>query len=361
MYLAVLNGIFILRALAPPSRAYAYQLYWIVLIFLFVFSAFRFRVGCDWFGYYNNYAEGTTLDYADAIQKGEPLWWVIQVAFYRAGISFPWVNVLTSAIFFFGIHAFARRQPDRLGFLVLLFPVLIINMPMSGIRQGAAIGLFCLSMLAFIDQRPLRFVAWILLASTIHSSILVFLALTPLTLGEFSKTRLIMTGLLALPAIFLISQTDALVSSVERYGTTASSIGLEAFGAVYRVTIVSLTGLYFLLMLQKSWARQFPKDFGLAIVGSLLMVSVILTLPVSSIVADRYAYYLIPIQVMIFARIPYLKLGHTRKLQAAVPYIGLLLVFAVWTRTSSLFYSCYVPYTSWLFGYPEGTRPFPFE
>ena len=61
---------------------------------------------------------------------------------------------LSSAIFFLGVHVLARRQPDPLGFLVLLFPILIINMPMSGIRQGAAIGLLCIAFVAFIDRRP---------------------------------------------------------------------------------------------------------------------------------------------------------------------------------------------------------------
>lgn len=73
----------------------------------------------------------------------------------------------------------ARRQPDPLGFLVLLFPILIINMPMSGIKQGAAIGLICIAFAAFIDKKLFWFTAWTLLASTIHNSAIVFLLLIP--------------------------------------------------------------------------------------------------------------------------------------------------------------------------------------
>jgi hypothetical protein len=355
MYFGILNGLFLLRVMARTDRAHV--LYWLILLGLFLFSAFRFRVGCDWSGYYYNYLGSAYLDYADAFSFREPLWWLIQVAFHRAGLSYPWVNVLTSAIFFAGIHALARRQPDRLGFLVLLFPILIINMPMSGIRQGAAIGLLCLSMLALIDQRPLRFVAWILLASTIHASAMAFLLLTPLATGKYTRARIALTSVLAGPGLLLMSQSDEVQLAVARYVDT----DIEAFGAIFRVGILTLSGFYFLVMLRGAWTRQFPRDLGLASIGSWMMTVLILILPFSSVIADRFGYYLIPIQAMIFARIPYLRLGPSRKLQAALPYLGLLVVFAYWSINSYNFQKCYVPYQTWLFGYPEGTTLLPFE
>ena len=355
MYLVILNGLFLLRLIARADRTRA--LYWVVLIGLFLFSAFRFRVGCDWSGYYYNYLKGASLDYAEVLGEREPLWWLIQIAFDRAGIPYPWVNVLTSAIFFVGIHALARRQPDRFGFLVLLFPILIINMPMSAIRQGAAVGLLCLSMLAFIDQRPVRFVAWILLASTFHTSALAFLPLSLLAMGKYTKARIAMTGVLAGPALFLLSQKDAVQSSIDLY----ADIDREAFGAIFRVGLLAMSGLYFLLMLRKAWTQGFPRDFGLASIGAGLMTTLVLMLPLSSIVSDRFGYYLVPIQTMIFARIPYLRLGPTRGLQVALPYLVLLIVFTFWSLNSSLFQTCFVPYQTWLFGYPEGVIRLPFE
>ena len=355
MYLGLLNGLFLLRLVAQTDRARA--LYWMVLIGLFLFSAFRFRVGCDWSGYYYNYLWGVSRDYADALSYREPLWWFIQVAFNRAGLSYPWVNVFTSAVFFVGIHAFARRQPDRLGFLVLLFPILIINMPMSGIRQAAAIGLVCLSMLALIDHRPFRFVAWILLGSTIHSSALAFLLLTPLATGKYTKVRLALTAVLAIPAMFVLAQTDEAQVAIDRYVDT----DIEAFGAAFRVGILTLSGLHFLLILRKPWARQFPKDFGLASIGATMMVVLVLLLPLSTVIADRFSYYLVPIQAMIFSRIPYLRLGPSRKMQSALPYLGLLLVFGIWSLNSGHFQTCYVPYQTWLLGYPDGVYRLPLE
>jgi hypothetical protein len=355
MYLGLLNGLFLLRFMARAGGSHL--LYWLVLLGLFLFSAFRFRVGCDWIGYHQNFAIGSTISFADAFSNPEPLWWAIQVAFNQAGLSYPWINVFTSAVFFFGMHELARRQPDRLGFLVLLFPILIINMPMSGIRQGAAIGLICIALIALKDERPFRFVAWTVLAAGIHASAMAFLLLTPLATGLSTKVRLALAAMLSIPALIGLSRRDEIELAVERYVNT----DIEAFGAVYRVGILALTGMYFLLVLRRRWSVSFPGDFGVANLGAFMMIALTLLLPFSSVIADRTGYYLIPIQAMMFARIPYLGLGRSQKLQTALPYIGLLLVFTYWSFSSYLFTLCYVPYQTWLFGYPERVHLLPFE
>jgi hypothetical protein len=114
--------------------------YGLLLGVVFVFSAFRYEVGCDWTGYLNQYDVFGSLTFAEAVATREPLWTVLIGVQVKLGVPYPWLNVISSFMFFYGIHQLAKRQPDALGFLVLLFPVLILNMPMSGIRQGAAVG-----------------------------------------------------------------------------------------------------------------------------------------------------------------------------------------------------------------------------
>lgn len=349
MYLALLNGLFLLRYGAGRRIDANRAAYWLVLFGLFLFSAFRFRVGCDWSGYYYNFIRGAELDYQTALTYREPVWWLIQVAFNNWGLPYPSVNVLTSAIFFAGVHALARRQPDRLGFLVLLFPTLIVNMPMSGIRQAAAIGFLCLSFVAFNDRRMIRFVAWILLGSTFHSSVLAFLLLAPLTTGRYSKGRVLAALLLALPGAYFMGQTESAQVAVDRYVDT----GIDAFGAIFRVGILSLTGMFYLLFLRRKWAANAPDDFGLVNVGAWLMLALLPVVSVGTVIADRLAYYLVPIQAMIFARVPFLGLRSNRTLFTVLPYIGLVIMFAVWSLNSGIFNACYAPYQSWLFGHGD--------
>jgi hypothetical protein len=80
----------------------------------------------------------------------------------------------------------------------------------------------------------------------------------------------------------------------------------------------------------------------------------LLLVPVSSVIADRFGYYLIPIQSMIFARLPFLPFRTNSALHSAIPYLALILVFTVWSQLSWHFRECYIPYQTWIFGFPGG-------
>ena len=349
MYLSLLSGLFLLRYIVG-RRIYSNRLaYWFVFVALFLFSAFRFRVGCDWSGYYFNFTAGEGLDYQAALSYREPVWWIVQAAFNNWGLPYPSVNVLTSAICFAGVHALAKRQPDRIGFLVLLFPILIINMPMSGIRQAAAIGFLCFSFTAFIDRKLIWFIAWVLIGSTFHSSVLTFLLLAPLTTGSYTRQRLMVSAVLAIPGAFYLVQSEAAQVAVDRYVDS----GIDAFGALFRVGLLVLTGVLFFWHFRRRWYRYSIGDYGLVSVGAWLMLLLFPILGLSSVIADRLGYYLVPIQAIILSRIPFLGFSSNRKVLTALPYVGLVLVFAVWSAASGLFELCYVPYQSWIFGHDD--------
>lgn len=350
LYLGLTNILFVLRYAVAGQGRLRRQLYLIILYSLFLFSAFRYQVGCDWFGYYFQYDAATAFDWSTLTQIREPIWWAILAGINASGLPYPVANVISSAVFFIGIHVLARRQADPLGFLILLFPILIINMPMSGIRQGAAIGLICIAFVAFIDRRPLLFCLWVVLSAGFHSSALIFLLLLPLTTGRYTRNRLLLAGLLALPGVFFLASSDAAEVATSRYVGT----GIDAAGAAFRVGILSLSALYFFLFLRRKWAATFPQDYSLVLVGAIGMALTILLVPVSTVIGDRFGYYLIPIQTMIFARLPFLPFRRHAAVHVALPYLGLLLVFTVWSQLSWHFAQCYLPYQTWIFGFPGG-------
>lgn len=354
MYISVLSGIFLLKYAVGTSRSQVQLAYWFALIFLFIFSAFRFEVGCDWTGYLNQYYVYGEVPLAALAQQAEPLWVGLFSLQTLWDLDYPWINVASSAIFFAGAHVMARRQPNPLAFLILLFPVLIINMPMSGIRQGTAIGIMLFAFMAFVDRALLRFVALVFVAAAIHSSAMVFMLLAPLVTGKYSRGRLFLAVILALPGAFFLSGSEEAGIAASRYINT----DVDANGAVFRVSVLGLSGLYFLWFLRRKWGRDFPADFKLAMIGSLMMVGVLVLVPVSSVIADRVAYYLIPVQALILARIPYFQWRRNRQLHSAFPYALLLSMFVVWTSLSGLFDQCYRPYQTWIFGYPEMVRAF---
>ena len=350
LYVGLTFALFLLRYVFARSRALRKQIYFTVLASLFVFSAFRYQVGCDWSGYYYQYLLAANLNWSSITDIPEPIWWAILRWIQDMGLPYPYANVASSAIFFLGVHVLARRQPDPLGFLVLLFPILIINLPMSGIRQGAASGLLCIAFVAFIDRRPFWFSLWVVLAAGIHSSALIFMLLLPVATGRYTRSRLMLAAIVAVPGAFFLASGDAAEVATSRYVNT----GVEAFGAVFRVGILGLSALYFFLFVRKKWLRTWPQDYSLASIGAIGMALALLLIPISTVIGDRFGYYLIPIQAMIFARLPFLPFRANAALHSALPYLGLLLVFTVWSRLSGHFEKCYLPYQTWLFGFPGG-------
>jgi hypothetical protein len=79
----------------------------------------------------------------------------------------------------------------------------------------------------------------------------------------------------------------------------------------------------------------------------------LITLPLAlyaSIIGDRMGYYLIPFQVVILQRLPFLfRGGVNTQLLAAAPYVALLAFLVLWMNLSPLFEGCYLPYRSVVF------------
>lgn len=350
LYVGLTNILFVLRYALAKQGGARKQIYAVVLFSLFLFSAFRYKVGCDWAGYYFQYAVAADFDWSTLTRIQEPIWWAILAWINQSGLPYPTANVISSAVFFSGIHVLARRQPDPLGFLVLLFPILIINMPMSGIRQGAAIGLICIAFTAFIDRRPVKYAIWVVLAAGFHASALIFMLLLPVATGRYTRGRLMLAALLALPGAYFLASSDAAEVASSRYIDS----GIDAAGATFRVGILGLSALYFFLFVRKKWLATCPEDYSLASIGAIGMALAFLLVPVSTVIGDRFGYYLIPMQAMIFARLPFLPFRRNAALHSALPYLGLLFVFTVWSQLSGHFQSCYIPYQTWVFGFPGG-------
>jgi len=348
LYLAIYVGLVLLKFATLNMRRSHELLYLPLLYMLFAFSALRFDVGCDWSNYIVQFQRYKNLELTDILQQREPMFVSLFVFQHWLGLPYPWINVFSSAIFFLGTHVLARRQPDPFAFLILLYPILIINMPMSGIRQGAAIGIMCVAFAAFLDQRMIRFVAITCIAAAFHASALIFLLLAPLVHGKYSAKQLILAALLAIPGGFLLLSSDAAEIASQRYIGT----GLDSNGAIFRVGVLTLSAIFYLLILRRKWLVQFVRDYKLVTVGSFIMISIMPLLFISNVIGDRLGYYLIPIQAIIFARVPYLNIHKHRQLYIVAPYLLILLIFGVWIFISNLFHWCYLPYQTWLFGFP---------
>ena len=349
IYISSLAALFAFSLTTANRPQFRVKAYYIVFALLFAFSAFRYEVGCDWLSYFAEYQRAGSLEWSEIPALRQPIWLLILRSMHAFEIPYLAANLVSSAIFFVGVHILARRQPDPLSFLVLLFPILIINMPMSGIRQGAAIGLLCIAFVAFNSRHLVWCCIWVIAAAGFHTSAIVFLLLLPFAAGRYSRNRLMIGAVLALPGAYFLTLTDA--------GSTAISIyvgsEIEALGAYFRVGLLALTGLCFLFVVRRRWCEEWPRDYPLVSLGSIAMLGAALIVPVSTVIGDRFGYYLLVIQAIIISRISTFNFSRGGGLFGASPYIILFIFFVGWTQMSSHFVQCYTPYQSWLFGVPS--------
>jgi len=344
-YYAAYAGLLLAVILGTQGRDIRRFLYWAVLGGLFLFSGFRWQVGCDWTGYLNNWMLWRPGSLTDISEWRDPAHWALIDVLKSNGLSYPYLNVATSGIFCLGLHVIARKQPSPLAFIVLAFPILIINMPMSGIRQAASIGFVSMAFMAFNARRPVLFAGLVGAGALFHASALVFLLLAPFIYGAYSKRNIAFAAILATPGAYVLLQSDPAELATSRYIGT----GVDAAGAAFRLGLLTLTGVFYFMFLQRRWKRAFPEDYKLVSLGALLMVGFFALFFVSSVIGDRFGYYLIPLQLMILTRIPYLFRGQKRELYSLAPYATLSIVFVVWTQFSWHFQQCYIPYDTILF------------
>jgi hypothetical protein len=311
---------------------------------LFFFVGFRYRVGCDWGGYFLIFEDARRFEETSSARPAELAFWALNRLLNVFELEYPSVNVIASAAFFLGLHALAKRQPDPLSILILAFPILILNLAMSGIRQAIALGFLCFAYNAFVDSRLVRYVLFVMAASTFHTSASFFMILAPFVRGEYSRKRIAIAGLVALPGAYYMLTSQAFEFYTRRYAGTGVA---EAAGAPFRTGLLALGGIVFLWLLDRKWKAQSVRDYKLVKLSSFMMV---VTFPLSffsSVIADRFGYYLNPIQLIILARLPFLVKGQDSTIIAFAPYAAGALFLLTWIELSSLFEKCYEPYQMW--------------
>jgi hypothetical protein len=324
-----------------PSNRVAFYYLWLVGLFFFV--GFRYEVGCDWSGYLSIFRQAKYQTLVDALQRSERGFWAANVFLHYFGLEYPYINVIASGAFFLGLNALARRQPDPLGVLILAFPILILNLAMSGIRQAIAVGLMCFAYNAFADRRVVRYVLLVVFAAQFHQSALFLLTLTPFAWGDISRRRIVLAGLLALPGAYYLLTGETFDNYSRQYvGTSA-----VASGAPYRSAFLALPAVIFLLFLARKWREQSIKDYLLVRLSSYMMMAMFPVSFFSSVIGDRFGYYLYPIQLVILARLPVLVSRSYSAEVAFAPYAAEALLLLTWVEFSALYPRCYEPYSLW--------------
>ena len=307
-----------------------------------VMVGLRDRVGVDWDNYVEMMGFTARRDIVDIFSYADPGYQILNWIAYHSGAGLWLVNLLCAAIFTWGLARFAFHQPFPWLALLIAIPYLVIVVAMNYTRQAVAIG-FVMAGFASLTRGGgffWRFGFYVVLGSLFHTSALLVL---PMALIGQKRGRL--EQLTLIPAGAYLLYTGLLSERVDKYVSDYISKAVESQGAVIRIAMCVLPAIVFLLARSRlrfeSEEAVLWRNFSLA---ALALAALLFVLP-SSTVVDRVALYVLPLQIAVLARMPFV-LNSVPEAKIAV-VAGSAAVLFVWLNFA-FHASAWIPYRNFL-------------
>jgi hypothetical protein len=270
-----------------------------VFFLLVMIIGWRHEVGGDWVIYLEEIERIANGSTQLAFQFQDPAFALINWVAAQSGQGIYLVN-LTSAVFFsWGLLVFCRDQPRPWLALAVAVPYLITVVAMGYTRQGVAIGIAMLAMVALGQGKTFRFVFWIALAATFHKSAVV---LVPLAILANSRRRLFTLLWVAVAGLilFLLLLQEAVDFLIYGYVTSQ----YQSSGAGIRIAMNAVPGVFFLIFRKRFQLTLVQRSFWTWMSMTAMLFIVLLMVSPSSTAVDRVALYLIPLQLFVLSRLP---------------------------------------------------------
>ena len=326
-----------IASLAERSWGLSFQLYFVLLLFL---VGWRHQVGGDWGNYLPTIDAAFQLSFAEAMaQSGDMAYNTLTWLSAHAGAGIYGVNLVCALVFAYGLMVFCQNSPRPWLSLAVAVPYLVIVVSMGYTRQGVAIGLVMLGLVALDKGSMVKFVAWMVVAALFHKTALI---LIPMAIFAGRKNWVAVTGvLLTAVLLFFLLLSEYVDNLVAGYITDqyASS------GAAIRIAMNAVPALVFLVFRQRFHLTDAQRTFwtwmslgGLAFIG-------LLAISPSSTAVDRVALYWIPLQLYVWSRWP---AAMARTHIAQLPWVAIVLFYSLVVQFVWLFYAdhshLWVPY-----------------
>ena len=345
IYLIIFSALALLSLLHENMRPNKFVLFSVILILFLFVGARQYTIGCDTptyqFQYNNLLTYGFVSDFTDIFQRDEFGYWLLKYILVKFDLGFVWLNIACAAIFFFGVYKFSSRAPNPYTILALIFPILVIQLSMAGVRQACAAGFLMMSFASYIDKKQIMCGIYILIGFLFHSSVIIFLPII-FTIGKDIKLRYLAMGtIFAAPLVAFLFQ-----SRFDVYITRYADGEITSAGALLRVGLLTIPLVpYFVL--RKRIDLVFPAFRNFSFITGVAALSLIPVVLYSSLAAHRLTYYFVPPAALILVTLcKYLDRGN--RIPGALLFA--LLVYSayilVWFSTSFHAGYCYVPYKS---------------
>lgn len=260
----------------------------------------RFEVGGDWAAYIGMYRNVVFLDLGDALQTTDAGYAAVNWLSVQLGFGITFVNLVCATLSMGGFARLAWRLPNPALAVLVAVPYLIVVVAMGYTRQATAIGLICFAVADASEKRLIRIVVLIGIATLFHKTAILIL---PVILVPIFRRNAVLgaIGALTFVVLFVLLLRD----SSDRLISNYAAGDYDSQGAAVRVSMNVVAAIVYILIRKRIVMSEFQKSFWLmCAILSLLSVVALLTISASSGV-DRLSLYLIPIQAVAYANLPY--------------------------------------------------------
>ena len=198
----------------------------LLLVPAFLMTAFRaVSVGNDTVVYlrgFNYVRSYTNLSKAITESRMEIGYVTVSYLFAKLGCSFITFQAAVSAFIYFSLYKFISRYTVNVGMSCFVFLAMgMICGPMNTVRMWCAIAILLFSMKYVLDKKFFRFAMLVCIATTFHTSALVFLIIYPLYHSSWSRRNkwVIIAGsaVIALSGQIFFEKLTSLIGKYDKY------------------------------------------------------------------------------------------------------------------------------------------------
>ena len=290
-----------LRAVTTPIPGARIPLTWRnVFVLLVLMIGLRHEVGGDWQHYLNNIEWASGQAISESFSGGrDPADGILNWISAQSGLGAYLLNSVYAIFFSMGLVVFCRSQPRPWLALTVAIPYLITVVAMGYSRQGAAIGIAMLALVALENKRVMRFLLLIVFAALFHRSAVV---LIPLAILAESRQRIFIMfwALFTLTLLFFLLLQEHLDTFLAGY----IDAEYDSAGASIRIAMNTLPALFLLLARKRFKLQSSQRSFWIWMSWSALAFVALLYFSPSSTAVDRLALYWIPLQLFVWSRFP---------------------------------------------------------
>ena len=312
-------------------------------ISLVILIGFRHEVGGDWYRYIDTaygIQKGVSFDFS-SFDTGDYAYRLIHwiSVNYLNGIYAT--NLICAVFFVAGLLRFSRAMsiPWMALFVSIQFLVIVVSMGYT--RQAAAIGFLMWGLVDLINGKNIRFYVLVIIGSLFHFTSLIMLPIGLMYNIKNNRIQFILLLLviilsgMAIYALFL-RQIDHMIY----YYLTIKFHHSD--GAVVRVFMNFFAAVVFFIFYKK-----YKKNFNDRKLWLIFSVVSIILLPLAfsySTFVDRIAIYFLPLQLVVFSRVPILMESPYNR---TIFILGVILIYFsalfVWLNFGN-FSSFWLPY-----------------